>query len=131
MRECRPRPTYRRCMAPDAIRNRKKRWGRSMRRIRSLLPGGHMASRGPASGRCNPRQAVVVIDVATGAGRLRMRPGQWKVDRGSGVVKACHVYINPCVHSMALLTGRRECPRQVVWYAAAERCGPLEILRMA
>ncbi len=41
--EIRPRPTYRRCMAPVAIRNREKRWRRSMRRIRSLLPGGHMA----------------------------------------------------------------------------------------
>jgi hypothetical protein len=37
--ERRTRPTYHRCMAGDALRNREERWSRGMCGIRGLSPG--------------------------------------------------------------------------------------------
>jgi len=55
-------------MARRAVRCRKRRSGRRVRRIIGLLPGGQMAARIPAVRRSN-RQRVVIVDVARRAGR--------------------------------------------------------------
>ena len=69
--EWRPCPAIH-CVACAAIRDRKKRWIRLMRGIRGLLPSRQMASRVPTSVQSYPRQVVIVIDVARGAGCLCM-----------------------------------------------------------
>jgi hypothetical protein len=97
-----------------------------MRGIRGLLPSSQMASRIPASGLSNPRQVVVVIDMARGTRRRQMRAGQHKT--------GCAMFerrSKPRVHPVALLAGCRETRFHVVWYARAKICSVLEILRMA
>ena len=57
-----------------------------MNGIRGLLPGRHMASRGPALARLDLK-VIVPAGVAGGAGHVRVAKGQGKADRRGGMIE--------------------------------------------
>ena len=108
MVERRDGPAYRRLVASVAFSRRKGGTCRRVHRIIGLLPGRQMASGISAIGRSG-RQIVIVVDVARGAGHIRMAIGQQ--ESGRAVVE---LGVQPRVKRMAGLAGGGELCGNVV-----------------
>ena len=107
MVECRRGPAYRR-MACGAVRRGKCGSGSGVHRIVRLLPRSQMTLRISAIGRRN-RQCVIVVDMAGGAGHVRMAVGQREA--GGAMVKRRRGPAHRRVACSAIRSGKRRSRR--------------------